>query len=83
MECHSGEISYRHKFAIAPGTAIVQKRNGGDSITIVVGGDAGTAEGDFASCLVWSTRPRQSAARPDRRHEQRLGHLHGGWPAAR
>src|SRR5262249_53553431 len=21
------------------------------------GGDAGTAEGDFASCLVWSTRP--------------------------
>ncbi len=26
-------------------------------MTIVVGGDAGTAEGDFASCLVWSTRP--------------------------
>src|SRR5262249_56604112 len=26
-------------------------------ITIVAGGDAGTAEGDFASCLVWSTRP--------------------------
>src|SRR5262249_21305486 len=25
--------------------------------TIVTGGDAGTAEGDFASCLVWSTRP--------------------------
>ena len=41
----------------APGTAIVQKRLGGDSITIVVGGDAGTAEGDFSSCLVWSTRP--------------------------
>jgi 2-oxoisovalerate dehydrogenase E1 component alpha subunit len=41
----------------APGTAIVQKRHGGDGITIVVGGDAGTAEGDFASCLVWSTRP--------------------------
>lgn len=45
------------QFAIAPGTAIVQKRHGGDAITIVVGGDAGTAEGDFASCLVWSTRP--------------------------
>src|SRR5580692_11701985 len=33
---------------MAPGTAIVQKRLGGDSISIVVGGDAGTAEGDFA-----------------------------------
>jgi 2-oxoisovalerate dehydrogenase E1 component alpha subunit len=42
---------------MAPGTAIVQKRRGGDAITIVTGGDAGTAEGDFASCLVWSTRP--------------------------
>jgi 2-oxoisovalerate dehydrogenase E1 component alpha subunit len=46
-----------NQFVMAPGTAIVQKRLGGDSITIVVGGDAGTAEGDFASCLVWSTRP--------------------------
>jgi 2-oxoisovalerate dehydrogenase E1 component alpha subunit len=44
------------QFAMAPGTALVQKRLGGDSITIVTGGDAGTAEGDFASCLVWSTR---------------------------
>jgi 2-oxoisovalerate dehydrogenase E1 component alpha subunit len=43
--------------AMAPGTAIVQKRLGGDSITIVVGGEAGTAEGDFATCLIWSTRP--------------------------
>jgi 2-oxoisovalerate dehydrogenase E1 component alpha subunit len=43
----------------APGTAIVQKRLGGDGITIVGGGEAGTAEGDFASCLVWSTRPGQ------------------------
>jgi 2-oxoisovalerate dehydrogenase E1 component alpha subunit len=41
----------------APGTAHVQKRNGGDAISIVVGGDAGTAEGDFASCMIWSTRP--------------------------
>ena len=36
------------QFAIAPGTALVQKRHGGDGITIVIGGDAGTAEGDFA-----------------------------------
>jgi len=27
-------------------------------VTIVVGGDAGTAEGDFASCLVWSSRTK-------------------------
>jgi 2-oxoisovalerate dehydrogenase E1 component alpha subunit len=45
------------QYAMAPGTALVQKRHGGDAITIVTGGDAGTAEGDFASCLVWSSRP--------------------------
>src|SRR6516164_6267344 len=45
------------QYVMAPGTALVQKRHGGDGITIVFGGDAGTAEGDFASCLVWSTRP--------------------------
>src|SRR5262245_19502019 len=45
------------QYAMAPGTAHVQRRHGGDGITIVSGGDAGTAEGDFASCLVWSTRP--------------------------
>lgn len=46
-----------NQFVMAPGTALVQKRHGGDGITIVCGGDAGTAEGDFASCLIWSTRP--------------------------
>jgi 2-oxoisovalerate dehydrogenase E1 component alpha subunit len=45
------------QYAMAPGTALVQKRFGGDGITIVTGGEAGTAEGDFASCLIWSTRP--------------------------
>ncbi|NBD09425.1 MULTISPECIES: thiamine pyrophosphate-dependent dehydrogenase E1 component subunit alpha [Corallococcus] len=45
------------QYAIAPGTAMAQKRHGGDGITIVTGGDAGTAEGDFASCLIWSSRP--------------------------
>ncbi len=45
------------QYVMAPGTALVQKRLGSDGITIVTGGDAGTAEGDFASCLVWSTRP--------------------------
>jgi 2-oxoisovalerate dehydrogenase E1 component alpha subunit len=47
------------QFAMAPGTALVQKRHGGEGITVVVGGEAGTAEGDFESCLNWSTRPGQ------------------------
>lgn len=45
------------QYVIAIGTALAQKKHGGDAITIVNGGDAGTAEGDFASCLVWSSRP--------------------------
>jgi 2-oxoisovalerate dehydrogenase E1 component alpha subunit len=45
------------QYAMAPGTAMAQKRLGGDGITIVTGGDAGTAEGEFASCLIWATRP--------------------------
>ncbi|MCI0464731.1 MAG: thiamine pyrophosphate-dependent dehydrogenase E1 component subunit alpha [Gemmataceae bacterium] len=45
------------QYAMAPGTALVQKRHGGDGITIVAGGDAGTAEGDFASCMIWSSMP--------------------------
>src|SRR5262245_38493863 len=45
------------QFAMAPGTALVQKRHGGDGVTIVVGGESGAAEGDFATCMVWSTRP--------------------------
>jgi 2-oxoisovalerate dehydrogenase E1 component alpha subunit len=45
------------QYSMAPGTAMAQKRLGGKGITIVQGGDAGTAEGDFATCLVWSSRP--------------------------
>jgi 2-oxoisovalerate dehydrogenase E1 component alpha subunit len=45
------------QYSIAPGTALAQRRAGGRGITIVQGGDAGTAEGDFATCLVWSSRP--------------------------
>lgn len=47
------------QYVMAPGTALMQKRHSTDAITIVTGGDAGTAEGDFASCMVWSTRPGQ------------------------
>jgi 2-oxoisovalerate dehydrogenase E1 component alpha subunit len=45
------------QFSMAPGTAIANKRAGGRGITIVQGGDAGTAEGDFPTCLVWASRP--------------------------
>jgi 2-oxoisovalerate dehydrogenase E1 component alpha subunit len=45
------------QFAMAPGTALVQKRHGGDGVTIVIGGESGSAEGDFATCMLWSTRP--------------------------
>jgi 2-oxoisovalerate dehydrogenase E1 component alpha subunit len=42
------------QFSIAIGTARAQRNAKG--ITIVQGGDAGTAEGDFATALVWSSR---------------------------
>src|SRR5215468_4635570 len=45
------------QFAIGLGTARAQRAGtGARGITIVQGGDAGTAEGDFATALVWSTR---------------------------
>lgn len=45
------------QYAMAPGTALMQKRADGQGVTIVCGGEAGTAEGDFASCMIWSTIP--------------------------
>ena len=41
----------------ALGTAHAQREKGCKGISIATGGDAGTAEGDFASALVWSSRP--------------------------
>lgn len=43
--------------SIAPGSARAQKRHGGNGITIVTMGDAGTAEGDFHVMLNWATQP--------------------------
>ncbi len=43
------------QYSIAIGTARAQ-REGTKGITIVQGGDAGTAEGDFATALVWASR---------------------------
>src|SRR5206468_304642 len=45
------------QFSMAAGTAIVQKRCESDAVTIVVGGEAGSAEGDFATCMIWCSRP--------------------------
>jgi 2-oxoisovalerate dehydrogenase E1 component alpha subunit len=45
------------QYSMCLGTARAQKREKAKGITIVTGGDAGTAEGDFASCLIWSSRP--------------------------
>ena len=47
------------QYSIALGTAYIQSRFSSSAITIVTGGDAGTASPDFASCLVWSSRPQQ------------------------
>lgn len=51
----SSPIEVQYGFAV--GTAISQRRKKSKGVSIVTGGDAGTAEGDFASCLVWSSRP--------------------------
>jgi len=45
------------QYSTCIGTGIAQKKHPTDAITIVTGGDAGTAEGDFHSCLVWANRP--------------------------
>lgn len=47
------------QYASAIGTGVAQARHGGKGITIVTGGDAGTAEGEFASCLAWASRAKQ------------------------
>lgn len=43
--------------SVAPGTALAQKYEGCQGITICTFGDAGTAEGDFHVGLNWATRP--------------------------
>jgi 2-oxoisovalerate dehydrogenase E1 component alpha subunit len=46
------------QYATAIGTGIAHRKHGGTGITIVNGGDAGTAEGEFASCMIWASRPQ-------------------------
>lgn len=47
------------QYPLACGTAHAQKRFGKKALSIVTGGDAGTAEGDFASALILASRKGQ------------------------
>lgn len=48
------------QYSMAIGTAHVQKRmKNNTSLTVVTGGDAGSHEGDFATSLIWASRPGQ------------------------
>jgi len=51
----SSPIEVQYNMAI--GTGISQRRNKTQGVSIVTGGDAGSAEADFASCMIWATRP--------------------------
>ena len=45
------------QYSIALGTAHVQSSIKTSAISVVTGGESGTAQGDFASCLLWACRP--------------------------
>ena len=48
------------QYSIAIGTAHVQKRDKKNkSLTLITGGDAGSHEGDFATALIWASRPKK------------------------
>jgi len=48
------------QYTMAIGTAHIQsQQKNNTSLTVVTGGDAGTHEGDFASCLIWASRPEK------------------------
>lgn len=48
------------QYSMAIGTAHVQRRTKNNkSLTVVTGGDAGSHEGDFATCLIWASRPNK------------------------
>lgn len=47
------------QYPLACGTAHAQKRHGKKGLSVVTGGDAGTAESDFASALILASRKGQ------------------------
>lgn len=50
-------IGVQYGFAI--GTGLAQSKDPNSGISIITGGDAGSAESDFASCLIWASRPER------------------------
>ena len=55
----SSPIEVQYGMAVGTGLSQLRRRRAGQKagVSIITGGDAGTAEGDFASCLIWSSRP--------------------------
>jgi 2-oxoisovalerate dehydrogenase E1 component alpha subunit len=53
----SSPIEVQYTMAIGTGIAQRRRRPKAQGVTFVTGGDAGSAEGDFASCLIWASRP--------------------------
>ena len=47
------------QYSIAIGTARAQAQESKEGITIVTGGEAGTAMADFHTALLWSSRPKE------------------------
>ena len=48
------------QYSMALGTAHAQKRKKENkSLTVITGGDAGSHEADFATCLIWASRPKK------------------------
>ena len=45
------------QYSMAIGTGISQRRNKSKAVSIITGGDAGSAEAEFSSCLIWASRP--------------------------
>ena len=45
------------QYSMAIGTAHAIKQSNSKNLVVVTGGDAGTHEGDFATCLIWASRP--------------------------
>ena len=45
------------QYSMAIGTGIAQSRRGKGAVSVITGGDAGSAEGDFASSMIWASRP--------------------------
>jgi 2-oxoisovalerate dehydrogenase E1 component alpha subunit len=67
------------QYGMAVGTAMAQRRRKmkkeAAGVSIVTGGDAGSAEGDFASCLIWSSRPGNELAGLHHGPKQQVGYL--------